>query len=229
MLDVFYNYFYTFLHPFKQHEFLRKSRETTLESGTKPNLRIADLSDIESEDDGHMGFIEIMSVSWMLMMVRTIYSVISIYLGLITYNYMSDETGFANLLLPEFTFTTQKIVLFIVLLEAIFYPVILWLYTKFWGVLIKFFANLFEFEGDIQKVSDEIVNYSLVSNMFLMIPIFGELGKHFSSIIYLFAGLRKNMQLTSLQSVIVLASPMFLLLLFIFLIIIYAIMIFSIL
>jgi len=229
VLDVLYDYFYTFLHPFKQHDSLRKSRESQMAGGENANLRIANDGEESVIDNGSMSFIEIMSVSWMLMMVRTIYSVISIYLGLITYNYMSEESGFSNLLLPQFTFSTQKILLFFVLLEAVFYPVVLWLYTKFWGVLIKFFANLFEFEGDTQKVSDEIVNYSLVSNMFLMIPIFGELGKHFSSIIYLFAGLRKNMQLTSLQSVIVIASPMFLLLLLMFLIIIYMVMIFSIL
>ncbi len=229
MLDIMYSYFYSFLHPFKQHDALREAREAYTTQAGKPNLRLAEEEQSSQELDEGLSFIEIMSVSWMLMMVRTIYSVFSIYLGLITYNYMSDETGLSNILLPQFTFSAQKILLFVVLLEAVFYPAMLWFYTKFWGVLIRFFANLFEFEGDAEKVTGQIVNYSLVSNMFLMIPVFGELGKHFSSIIYLFAGLRKNMQLTSLQAVIVIASPMFLLLLFFFLILIYMVMIFSIL
>jgi small-conductance mechanosensitive channel len=227
VLDIFYDYFYTFLHPFKQHDLLRKERELKTAGGAA-SLRLATSED-EIENDSAMSFLEIMSVSWMFMMVRTIYSVLSIYLGLMTYNYMSEDTGLSNLLLPQFTFSAQKIVLFVVLVEAVLYPAMLWLYTKFWGVLIRFFANLFEFEGDSAKVTEQVVNYSLVSNMFLIVPIFGELGKHLSSIIYLFAGLRKNMQLTSLQSVIVLASPILLGMLFILFIVLYSVMIFSIL
>lgn len=219
MLDIFYNYFYFFLHPFKMHTALDAARKG--EVFRRRSLRLADENESENNDlvdydyDG-MNLIELMSVSWILMLINTVYIVVSIYLGLITFNYMSSDEAFTAILLPEFSFKAQQIVLFVALGQAILYPITMWVYTKFWGVLIRFFANLFEFEGDVVKTSEQVVNYSLVSNMFLMIPVFGEVAKRFSSLIYIFAGLRQNFKFTRLQSVIVISSPILLLFMVLF-------------
>lgn len=209
MNAVINNYIQSFLHPFDQHEKLHGIREG-LSKRKKEALTVVSEDSLNEEIPVKLSFVEAMSVSWLLKMVYSFYSIVSIHLGLISYKLMSEDSSFADLLFNDFPMKAQKALLFTTLLSAIFYPLVLWIYTKFWSVIIKFFSMLFDIKGDVESMTDEVVNHSLVSNMFLLIPVFGEAAKNFCSFIYIFAGLKKNFGMNSLQSIVVLSAPLFL-------------------
>ncbi|EQC46755.1 hypothetical protein M899_1109 [Bacteriovorax sp. BSW11_IV] len=223
MGTLFYNYIMTFLHPFSGHEKLREIRESMAQ---KDRERITIITnETIGEAPIKLSFLEAMSVSWAIRMVYAVYAIFSIHLGVVASKAMIDSESYGNIFFNNFPMKSQQMVLLTALMAAIFYPFSMWVYTKFWGVLIKFFANLFNIKGNIDEMSDEIVNHSLVSNFFLLIPIFGEVAKHFSSLVYIFAGLRKNLGMTALQASVVIFSPVFLVVVFLMILLLYVLMI----
>ena len=224
MNTVINDFIVAFLHPFKTHEALCRNRALAKEKIEKRTLSIA--SDEHEKDDKHfnengLSFVEVLSISWIMAIINGIYSIGFIYLGFLTSDALVDSESLSFLVKGDITLESQKVLISWTIVQAIFFPITLWFYSKVWMVIIKFFGNLFDFDGDIEKVSSQIVNHSIVTNLFLIIPIFGEIIRHFSSIIYLFAGLRKNMSLTTLQSLIVICSPLFIFVLLILLVIMY--------
>ncbi|CBW25616.1 putative membrane protein [Halobacteriovorax marinus SJ] len=216
MNQILREYILTFLHPFKTHEVLRervsKERPLTLASELQ--------RDEENEIIG-LSFVEALSVSWVMAMINGIYSIGLIYFGYLTGVFMSENDSLSSLIGNGFSLEYQKVLVSWSIMQVIIFPITLWFYAKVWTVIIKFFGSLFEFDGDLEQSTAEIVNQSMVSNLFLVIPIFGEMIRHFSSIIYLFAGLRNNMSLSILQSLIVICSPLIIFVLFITFVIIY--------
>lgn len=223
MGTLFFNYISTFLHPFAGHEKLREIRESML---SKEHDRITIITNENvSEAPIKLSFLEAMSISWAMRMVYAFYAILSINFGVAASKVMNDSESFGNLFFKNFPMKTQQMVLLTTLMAAIFYPLTMWIYTKFWGVIIKFFANLFSIKGNVDQMSEEVVNHSLVSNFFFLIPVFGEVAKHFSSLIYIFAGLRKNLGMTALQASVVIFSPIFLVVVFFMIIALYVLMI----
>jgi len=224
MTSIVTDYILAFLHPFRTHEHLRLKRENVRSNlkGTPLTIASEDTLVEESIEEARgLSFVEVLSVSWILAIINGIYSIGFIYFGYMTSDALSDTESLSFLISSTFSFETQKVLVSWSILQVVLFPVTLWFYTKVWVVIIKFFGNLFEFDGDVEQVTFQIVNHSIVTNLFLIVPIFGEMVRHFSSIVYLFAGLRKNMGLSTLQSIIVVASPLFIFVLFIVLGIVY--------
>ncbi len=216
MNQILKEYVLTFLHPFKTHEVLRNLR-----SQQRPLALATDIENTEEPEISGLNFVEVMSVSWVMAIVSGLYSIGMIYFGYITGSYMSESDSLSSLISQNISLEYQKILISWSILQVIIFPITLWFYAKVWTVVIRFFGNLFEFNGDLEKVTSQVVNHSIVTNLFLVIPIFGEMIRHFSSIIYLFAGLRNNMSFSILQSLIVVCSPLIIFVLFIVLGIIY--------
>ncbi|WP_127718169.1 hypothetical protein [Halobacteriovorax sp. HLS] len=224
MITIINDYIVAFLHPFKTHEALRHNRHKALVNLRSSGLTIADQSHVEHQEhlkNEGLSFVEVLSVSWIMAIINGIYSVGLIYLGFLTTESMSDSDAFSFLINDEISVEGQKVLISWSIIQAIFFPVTLWFYSKVWMVVVKFFGSLFNFEGDLESVSAQVVNHSIVTNVFLIVPIFGEMIRHFSSIIYLFAGLKNNMGLTTLQSLIVVCSPLFIFVLLIVLVVVY--------
>ncbi|OUR98488.1 hypothetical protein A9Q84_03500 [Halobacteriovorax marinus] len=220
MTSIVTDYILTFLHPFKTHEFLRESRENLKDKFKDTPLVIASedqVIDESTSDVSGLNFVEVLSISWIMAIVNGVYSIGFIYFGYMTSDVLSESESLSFLISSTFQFETQKILISWSILQVVLFPVTLWFYAKVWMVIIKFFGNLFEFDGDVEEVTVQIVNHSMVTSLFLIVPIFGEMVRHFSSIVYLFAGLRKNMELSTLQSLIVVASPLFIFVLLIIL------------
>lgn len=216
MKEILREYIITLLHPFKAHDVLREARER------KKPLALA--SEVPKESESFLiglSFVEVMSISWVMAIINGIYSIGMVYFGYMTGMFMSESDSLSALITNNISLEYQKILISWSILQVIIFPVTLWFYAKVWTVVIRFFGNLFEFDGDLEEVTSQIVNHSIVTNFFLIIPIFGEMIRHFSSIIYLFAGLRSNMSLSILQSLIVVCSPLIIFVLFIVLGIIY--------
>lgn len=216
MNQILKEYILTFLHPFKTHDVLR-----SLRSRKRPLSLASDIENSEDNEISGLTFVEVMSISWVMAIISGLYSVGMIYFGYITGSFLSESDSLSSLISENISLEYQKILISWSILQVIIFPITLWFYAKVWTVIIRFFGNLFEFDGDVEKVTSEVVNHSIVTNLFLVIPIFGEMIRHFSSIIYLFAGLRNNMSFSILQSLIVVCSPLIIFVLFILLGIIY--------
>lgn len=86
--------------------------------------------------------------------------------------------------------------------------------------MVKVFTNVFEKyedEEEIEERCEEVVANSLTAHTFLVIPIVGDFLQKFSFLIYLYAGLRRNLGLNVFQSLLILMCPLILILLAIFL------------
>ena len=224
MNSIVNDYITAFLHPFKVHEGLSLNRDIATKKINNSELSIATeehLKDVEFSKASGLLFVEVLSISWVLAVINGIYSIGLTYLGFLASDALIDSKELSFLVNGNISVEGQKILVSWAIVQVIFFPVTLWLYSKVWMVVIKFFGSLFDFDGDLEKVSAQIVNHSMVTNLFLVVPIFGEMIRHFSSIIYLFAGLKKNMRLTTLQSLIVVCSPLFIFVLLIVLVIMY--------
>src|SRR5690606_23750940 len=104
------------------------------------------------------------------------------------------------LLLPVDTaMYTQRALLTAALAKVTFFPLVFWAYSKLWKILIQFFANLFQVEGNLNKMTDQVVNQSMTCDLMLAIPVFGRMLRHLFGLVHIFAGLRENMRMSVLQ------------------------------
>ena len=108
---------------------------------------------------------------------------------------------------------------------TVFFPVFALAYNKFWLAVIGFYLDLYKIDRRKQQI-EEVVNSSFVSNIFLLIPIFGPLMRNTAVFLFLFVGLSKNLGMTLPQSLLVLLTPLILLLLLLFFILLWITMVF---
>tara|TARA_R110000868_G_scaffold304021_4_gene564523 strand:+ start:7577 stop:8290 length:714 start_codon:yes stop_codon:yes gene_type:complete len=214
MIELFYNYVVTFLHPFKNQEELRLIRSKASEVAGVQTLRLAGelgAQDVptssELEKASSMRFIDILGVSWFFVAIEAFYAVLALHLGQVFFQSWSEPNDLALLLPLDTSMYTHRVLLTAAIGKVTFFPIIFWIYAKFWKTLIRFFAGLFQVEGNLSKISDQVVNQSMTSHLMLGIPIFGKMLRHMSGLLHLFAGLRNNMQMTVLQSVVIILSP----------------------
>ncbi len=231
--DLFQTYFSLFLHPFKNHEKLRGERLSTQKSSSD-SLKIVDEVNSDARDleekikagGKSLSFSECVGISWIFALFKAMYTLITIHLGVHLFNFVSSKSEFQDLFLSNIKYSGQKIVIFWVLLEVVFFPILVWFYIKFWSVIIRFFVNLFETDSSEESLN-QVLNHSLSANVFLLIPVFGDFIKHISSLLFIFAGLRKNLGMTQLQSLLVMISPLFLFMGLVMMSFVYIIMMFS--
>ena len=214
MQEVFYNFFIRFLHPLRVHDFLHKT------------LRYGTLSFIEKLPVWpgkfklrQASFNEVILISWIFVLIHTIYSVSTLNIGLQVFRFLENS----DLLMP---FLSGRFILikffslFSVIANAILFPLYAYLYQKFWVHIIGYFLDLYNMNKD-SKAIEEVVNSSFVSNVFLVIPVFGSFFRNIASFIFLFAGFRRNLQMDIAQAVLLLSTPILLFLIFIFLVVLW--------
>ncbi len=214
MMMLFHEYFLAFLHPFKNQETFRLLREKALDlTGTRP-LRIAgdlfedDLPTTqELEQASALSFEEVLGVSWFFAAIEGFYAILALHLGQAFFQSWQTPNDLALLLPFQTTMYTQRVLLTAALAKVVFFPIIFWAYAKFWKILIKFFAGLFQAQGDLNKITDQVVNQSMTAHFMLSIPIFGKMLRHLFGLLHIFAGLRNNLQMSVLQSVVIILSP----------------------
>ena len=184
------------MHPFRVHENLRMER---LGGGVLPFVKERTLY-------RGVDYYEAIAVSWLFFVCHCFYSLVALHLSIYSQKFLQDEGGvFA---LAEWG---QGILLIKLLAAATFFPLLTWFWVKFWDMNIKFFAELFNVEEDnIEKISEEIARNSLVGHTFLIIPVFGSLAQSVAGFILLYAGLRNNLALARMQTLVIIASPLFL-------------------
>ncbi|MCY4524538.1 MAG: hypothetical protein OXB84_07360 [Halobacteriovoraceae bacterium] len=210
MREVFYNFFIRFLHPLQVHEFISKSfRPGTL-----------DVVDNLPAWPGRFNlkktsFYEFLLISWIFVLVETIYSVSTLNIGL-QISRLLKGTSFFMPYLSDQLVLIKILSLISILGGAVLFPFYALLYQKFWIHITGFFMDLYNMKRNDTAI-EEVVNSSFVANIFLVIPIFGSFFRTVTSFVFLFAGFRRNLKMNIPQSVLILSTPFVLFLVFIFL------------
>lgn len=151
-----------------------------------------------------LDFIESMGVSWIFVILNVIYVVFTLIISLYFFNGGIEKYWILN------SYQPQRFLLTISIAEAVFFPILIWVYAKVWNVLISFFSGLFgnSKNSEIKSISNQIVNGSLTSHVFLIIPVFGGMMRHIYGLIYIYLGLRNNLGFSRLQGLLTLISPL---------------------
>ena len=205
MISIINTYLQILLHPISTH--LEESEQRSRLQTMKKNRLFEVVR--ESTDENHgLDYVSIILVSWLFFMIYSLYSLAFANLGEILF---TDEqtTGFLSSLVSSNNFR-RNYFLISLLSGVVFFPFYAWIYVKFWRTIIKFFASIYDKEVEEESI-DQVTNYSLVSNFFLIIPVIGTLLKTLCSIYYVFIGLRYNLKFNSIQSATVVFSPLILL------------------
>jgi hypothetical protein len=165
-----------------------------------------------SVDGERISYFEVMGITWSLHLLYAFYSVFALYLGVASYEYLSHSESFTHIMFQSMAMTGQKIALMMTLLQVIFYPFVFQFGFKFWAYILRFYAQIFEFEGDreLDIEIEELLNSIYTANIFLIIPIFGNVLSTLTQMYYLFIGIRSKLGFTRAQAVLVLMTPLFL-------------------
>jgi hypothetical protein len=211
MRDYFYTYFYSFLHPFKFHAFLRQEREKQGPEGEIQNILPLFVEETPPDQETAqklcpMDTAEIICVTWLFHLVYAIYSIAAIGLGFYAWSYFNDSEDSIFDLAEQFHIQQHSLIL-TTLMFAVFIPAFDWLALQIWRWIIKLFAGLYDLREKLgermEESIKEVANYSLCSNAFLLIPVFGKMLQRLGQVFFLFAGLKKNMGMTIAQSFVV--------------------------
>lgn len=166
----------------------------------------------KSVDGERISYFEVMGISWSLHMIYAFYSIFALYLGIKSYEYLSSSQDFSHMLFASVNVTFQKISLMTTLAQVIFYPFIFQFGFKFWAYVLRFYAEIFEYDGerDLDVEIEELLNSIFTANIFLIIPIFGNVVSLLTQAYYLFIGLRAKLGFSRTQAFLVLLTPLFL-------------------
>ena len=169
----------------------------------------------DESNEAKLEYFDLLGLSWALHLIYTFYSVFTLYLGVRSYEYLASSKDFTHIALQAINFKFQKIGLLTTLFSVVFYPFIFQFAYKFWKGCFKFYAQIFDFEIELlEEKSDAILTRSFSSNLFLLIPILGKTLSNMAFAFFLFNGLKKKYDFSSLQAALVVATPLFLLFLF---------------
>ncbi len=168
-----------------------------------------------SNQERKLSYLELLGVSWALHMIYAFYSVFALYIGVKSYSYVSGSKDFTHMILDTFSFKFQKLTLLTTLFAVIFYPFLFQFAYKFWKGCFKFYANIFDYEDEfLEDKADEILTKAFSANLFLVLPIVGNLLSNIALYYFLFQGLKRKYDFTSLQASLVLITPLFIMFLF---------------
>lgn len=215
MYELIYNYFNYLLYPQRNHSELAQKRD---ELDKMRKGRLFSLVGDDYRERLKLDFVALTSVSWIFIILYSMYSLIFIHVGL-SFTELLQENGYFPGLSISSSFQ-RKLSLFVILFDVVFFPLSAWVYVKFWRIIVTFFVSVFDRKVEPEAL-DDVVNNALVGNFFLVIPVFGKFMKQLAGIFYIFTGLKYNLRFTMFQSLIIIFSPLLLVGVFILFIIMY--------
>ncbi len=205
MTKILFGYFNYFLHPLKVNFHFRKNREDFRAIST-PFLLDEETSLIYEDDIFQLDFAHVLSISWIFVIISSIYSLFLLNLGAFLLK-MVDPSGILvnNLGNP-------KTIIFFNFFQVIFFPMGFYVFAKLWEKIILFFALIFNPEiEDAEAVCSQIVSVALSAHTFLLVPVLGTFIFYLAFAVYLFGGLKYNLGLKTLPAILTILSPFFLL------------------
>ena len=198
MIDILARYIEIFLHPFTVHRNMRLQRLGHYVNGQKNGIELA----------------EAISISWIWYMIQDFFVLLTISMTSHLYDSIETESVIASMIVDSWQRATMRVTVLTVLVGVVFFPVYEYIFFRLYTVVIRFYSELFKLDTT-QDAIEQTVQFSMVGNTFLVLPIIGRMLSFFSTCVYLFAGLRNNMGMTNLQSTITMVTPLFALMLFV--------------
>jgi hypothetical protein len=188
------SYLYALIHPFKYQESIRN------------NIPIA------SSYGGYVEPIDIqeaLAFSWAAKIIRGLIQIVFIFFFANTiYTFSLEDSEFAQQFIPTAKVDGYVFILIALALEVVFFPVFAMIFIELWKFMIKIYARLLSIEEDEDQVADEIMTASLSSHIFDIIPFVGEFAQKLSSMLIIYAGLRRNLRASKVLSFIILFTPL---------------------
>ncbi len=221
-------YLKTFLHPFETQRKIRHFRERDKWFQGHEGTDLIPMKRPVSSSNTILGIEESIAISWLMAAVYAFYEVFWIFLGLMFFEHHANfglAEYFDGILRTNIQMLSKAFVIFWIFFKLTFFPVTIWFYSKFWMVVIRFFAGLFNYDDgrqydgpgadqkkqqEIDQIADQVVCQAISSHALLLVPVFGRMLAHFLSVFYIFIGVRNNLGLSTLQSVAVIISPLIL-------------------
>lgn len=184
-----------FLHPFQVHRNMRMQRKGHYVNGQRNGIDLT----------------EAISISWIWYLIQGFFVLMTISLTTKVYDAIETESVLASMVVDSWQRATMRLTVISILVGMVFFPVYEYIYFRLYTVVIRFYSELFKLDSSQQSI-EQTVQFSMVGNTFLLLPIIGRMISFFSTAIYLFAGLRNNLGMTNLQSVITMVTPLLVLL-----------------
>jgi len=194
---------------------MAKRQVPTLEIVEEGKVPVATESPVEEKVG--VSFQESLTISWIFSIFHATYILIGITMGLNSNQWNENEW---SSLVDGNSFGLTAYSIFSILLNVVLFPLFFWLYGRFWINILRVFSNIFEKiedEDELNERCEEVVANSFTSYTYLVIPIIGDFLHKLTFLVYLYAGLRRNLKLNLLQSVLILLCPLLLILLLFFL------------
>lgn len=161
--------------------------------------------------DLELNLSESILLCWPIFMAHSLFS----FIGLVPLRYF-QLFNISGKIFPSLI----KLNIFFILMEVLFFPLIIYFYSKYWMVLISLLGHLFNYtpSHEFKNKVDAIVIRSNSSYLLLLVPIIGGLLRPFGQIIFLVLGVRSQLNFNRPQCVFLIISPLiifsFLMLLF---------------
>ena len=95
MTKILYGYFTYFLHPLQVNNYFRKTRED-LRALSTPYLLDDEISLKLEEDDLKLDFSDVLSVSWIFVLINCLYSLALLHLGAALLKLVDSSSSYGN-------------------------------------------------------------------------------------------------------------------------------------
>jgi hypothetical protein len=191
MIETFNTYIYSLAHPFYYHDEI-KNNILMLEKPLKRN-----------------SLFEFLSVSWVFVTMSSIIRLslynLSVFFAL---NLITQNFDFIKDIIPSQNFSAHYFFIISAVLDVIFFPLYTLISIEVWQFFINFFGYVKGIDKTLRKqAAEEIVKASLSSHLLLIIPLFGDIAQKISSFVSMYAGIRKHLEFSRLETIIVLVFP----------------------
>lgn len=199
-------YLLVVIHPFKIHQqFHSQIPLYSYDSSLQVPLTLAE----------SLGF------SWIFSFLRGLFRIIFLNLFLnLLFTFQSDSLSLLEEMMRDSGLMTYSFFLITLALDVIFFPIGQFILTEFWSFLIKFYAKILNPQLPVAEISQQISVHALSSNVFLLIPVVGDVIQSFYYIFLLYAGLRANLCASRSLSLVILMTPILALIMLIALILV---------
>ncbi len=195
LLEIFKSYAHYLVHPFKTHEaFMHPERE-------------------ELYHPIKFSAYESLVMSWVFIIINGIFKVFILNITVLWLINLFTDSAFDFTRFINFEeFSGMHFVVLSTVLDIIFYPIFGLLIVQYWEVVIKFFGNLLQVQGDLNEKAQNVVSVYLSSHMFKLVPLIGGAFQNLAGMVLMYAGLRKELNASPSLSVCIILSPFVLML-----------------
>lgn len=184
----------------------------------------------DSHHEAELTYEETLGLSWIFHFIYAFYTLFACWLSVVITHRLIENHPTIKLISTSLTISLQKVILFSTIVEVILYPFLFHLGYRFLRFILNFYQEIFlgtESDSKKREKSESITKSLFLANIFLLIPVFGNLLSFLAQIFLLYKSLVKKLNFTNLQAFVVLMTPLFIIFLVLVLLISYLIFIFS--